>query len=448
MIPRAMFTDLYAFTMAAAYVRAGKGDQRVTCEMFTRRLPRNRRYMVAAGLSDVVHALADWAPTEGDLAFLRSLPAMKDVWTDDVLERFRRIRFGGDVWAMPDGTVFFPDEPVLRITAPVIEAQLVETFVLSVFNHAASIASKAARVVQAAGGKPVLEFGMRRVHPDASVTASKIAYATGLSGTSNVAAAQAHDIPLAGTMAHAFVMVHDAEEEAFRAFVAAYPNKAVLLVDTYNTLEGVRRAIRVAGKSLGGIRIDSGDLATLARESRALLDAAGLQHVRIVVSGDLDEHKVEALRKSGAPVDTFAVGTELAASADAPTLGAVYKVVHDHASGRSVAKFASGKGTLAGVHQVLRTYGADGRMQKDTIALADEPTADATPLLKQVMRDGAVVGHIPWLEETRSYTAAQLATLPDHLRGLGPEPFEPHRVGLSAGVKAATEAARSRHTSS
>lgn len=441
---RAMFTDLYAFTMAAAYARAGRGDDVVTCEMFARRLPAHRSFMVAAGLSDIASALCQWQLSPGDIRFLRGLPALADALTDTVLARFERIRFAGDVWAMQDGTVFFPDQPVLRITAPAIEAQLVETFVLSVFNHAASVASKAARVVMAARGKPVLEFGMRRVNPDASLVCSRVAYMMGLAGSSNVAAAQAYDIPITGTMAHAFVMVHAREEDAFESFVRAFPRAPVLLVDTYNTLEGVRRAIRVAGPSLGGIRIDSGDLGELARQARGLLDTAGMKAVKVVVSGDLDEHKVAALEASGAPVDVYAVGTELAASADSPTLGAVYKVTHDHTRGLPLAKFSSGKATLAGVHQVYRHLDSAGRMRGDTLAMQDEAVEDGQPLLRPVMKAGALVEPLPSLARLRDHAAAQLAALPPALASLA-APASPYPMTVSAGVVAATQQAHQRH---
>ncbi len=437
----AMLTDLYAFTMAAAYVKEGRADRKVTCEMFTRRLPRNRRFMMAAGLHDILTALQDWTLTDADIAFLKGLPALQDIWDARVEERFRAIRFAGDVDAMPEGTVFFPDQPVLRVTAPVLEAQLIETFVLSVFNQAASVCSKAARVVLAAQGKRVLEFGMRRVHPGQSLASTRAAYVAGLYGTSNVAAAQRYGMPLSGTMAHAYVMVHDGEEAAFGAWAKAYPKNATLLVDTYDTLRGVQRALEQAGAALGAVRLDSGDLAALAKGSRAILDAAGRKDVKIIASGDLDEHKVAALQKAGAPIDIFAVGTELTASADAPTLGAVYKVVFDHVAGRGVAKFAASKSTLAGEHQVYRRF-HDGRMAGDVIGLVDEPQDGATPLLVPVMRGGKPTGALATLDQSREHAASQLAQLPDVLRDLAPPGLEGYPVTASPAVKAATETAR------
>ena len=255
---RSMFTDLYAFTMGAAYVQEGTSEQQVTCEMFVRRLPRNRRFMVASGLQGIATWLSDWRLDSGDIEFLRQLPALRGAMTPAVVDRFRRLRFTGDLWMMPEGTLFFPDQPVLRITAPIIEAQLFETYALSVFNHSASIASKAARVMFAAQGKPVVEFGMRRVNPDASLEASRVAFMMGLEATSNVAAALVHDLPATGTMAHAWVMVHETEDEAFRQFVKTFPKSATMLVDTYDTLEGVKRAIKIAGPALGAVCIALG----------------------------------------------------------------------------------------------------------------------------------------------------------------------------------------------
>ena len=441
---RAMFTDLYALTMGAAYLLEGQADRKVTCELFVRRLPRNRRFMVSAGLSDMLAALQEWELTAADVEYLRQVPQLKGVLTAPVLERLRRLSFQGDVWAMPEGTVFFPDEPVIRVTGSVLEAQLLETYLLSVFNHAASIASKAARVMLAAAGKPVFEFGMRRVHPDASVTASRVAFMMGLEASSNVAAGQKDDLPLTGTMAHAFVMVHDHEEAAFRSFFKAYPKSPTFLVDTYDTLQGVQRAMAVAGPALGAVRLDSGDLAELARGARRILDQGGMPHVKIVASGDLDEHKVDALIKAKAPVDIFAVGTELAASADAPTLGAVYKVVQDHSAGRGVAKFSASKSTLAGVHQVFRSVSAAGVMERDVIGLDDERPAGMTGLLQPVMKDGRLLSRIPRLVDSRAHAAAELARLPPGLRDTSLASFEPHAVTVSQTVKDVTEEARRR----
>jgi nicotinate phosphoribosyltransferase len=439
-----MFTDLYALTMAAAYVATGRDQRVVTCEMFTRRLPRHRRFMVSAGLPEILDALTHWQLDPEEIAFLRTVPALRPGFTPALEDRLRRLRFTGDAWAMPEGTVFFPDEPVLRITAPVLEAQLLETYLLGLFNQAASVASKAARVLMAARGKPVLEFGMRRVHPEASLTASRVASVVGLAGTSNVAAGMAYGLPLQGTMAHAYVMTHDSEEEAFATFLRTFPDGPTLLVDTYDTLEGVRRAARVAGQRLGGVRLDSGDLGELSRAARGVLDQAGLTHARIVASGDLDERKVAALEASGAPIDVYAVGTELAASADAPTLGAVYKVVHDHHAGRDLAKFSSSKGTLAGVHQVVRHAGPDGAMSGDVITLDGEPHPDGTPLLQPVVRRGDLLGPLPTLDQSRAYVATQLRALPEPLRRLDDETFVPYPVTTSDAVARATSAARQR----
>ncbi|MEW5852931.1 MAG: nicotinate phosphoribosyltransferase [Myxococcota bacterium] len=444
---RAMFTDLYAFTMAAAYVRAGMSERRVTCEMFTRRLPRNRRFMVAAGLQETLDALREWQLSDDDIRYLKDVPMLRGVMTPEVEERLRRLRFTGDVWMMPEGTVFFPHEPVMRVTAPVLEAQIVETYLLSVFNQAASVASKGARVMLGARGKPVVEFGMRRVHPDAALSSTRAAYLVGLSGTSNVVAGKTYGIPVTGTMAHAFVMVHESEEAAFRDFVAAYPSGATLLVDTYDTLQGVRRAIRVAGPELGAVRLDSGDLLEMSRKVRVILDEAGRESTRIIVSGDLDEHKVEALVAANAPIDVYAVGTELAASADAPTLGAVYKVVHDHEQDRSLAKFSKDKATHAGVHQVFRRKDAQGRMAADVLGLDGETLPGHEALLQQVMKDGRPHGTQATLSEARAHCAAQLQALPEYLKDLSNRTTDVYPVTASDAATAATETARRRFVS-
>ncbi|MBI5497190.1 MAG: nicotinate phosphoribosyltransferase [Deltaproteobacteria bacterium] len=440
---RAMFTDLYALTMGASYIREGRADRMVSCEMFTRRLPRNRRFMVVAGMREVAEALADWRFTEEDLRYLRAVPVLAKIWTPAVEERLAALRFTGDVSAMADGTVFFPDEPVLRVTAPVLEAQLLETYLLSVFNQAASVASKAARLRLAAGDGTLVEFGMRRVHPDASVSASLAAAMLGFEATSNVAAGQRFGLNLTGTMAHAFVMVHDSEIEAFRAQARLFGQNVTLLVDTYDTLRGVERAMEAAGPALGGVRLDSGDLLQLSRGARALLDSRGFQRVKIVASGDLEETRVAALRAARAPIDVYAVGTELSASADAPTLGAVYKVTQDHAAGRGVAKFSANKGTLAGVHQVYRRVDG-GRMVEDVIGLEGERMDGLRPLLRPLVERGRAVGNPPALADTRAHALAGLAELTDTLKDLGAEPQPAFPVRMSAGVKQATEEARAR----
>jgi nicotinate phosphoribosyltransferase len=319
-------TDLYQLTMAAGYLRRGMARHLATCELFVRRLPATRRYLVALGVDQVAEHATRLRFTPEDVAFLAQVPALRAAMTPEVRDYLLSFRFSGDLWAVDEGAIVFEHEPILRVRAPIIEAQILETFALSVVNHATMIGSKAARIVRAARGRTVVEFGTRRTHADAAVDAARAAYAVGFAGTSNVLAARTYGIPVLGTAAHMWTMAHPSEQAAFEAYVAVFPESAILLVDTFDTLRGAVRAARAAGDRLRGVRIDSGDLDALSREVRRILDAEGAPHAKIVVSGDLNEHSIAALPAAGAPIDTFGVGTELVCSADAPALGGVYKL--------------------------------------------------------------------------------------------------------------------------
>src|SRR5919106_348030 len=330
-IPAALVTDLYELTMAAAYVVEGM-EHEATFELFVRRLPAERRFLVAAGLDDALAGLESFAFAPHEVDYLAGL----ELFPEPFVERLSGLRFTGDVWAVPEGEMVFAGEPIVQVTAPLVEAQLVETFLLNAIASRTMLASKAARVGIACGDRSFVDFSARRDHGvDAAMAAARGAWICGAAGTSLVAAGQRWGIPLSGTMAHSFVMSFDEERDAFRAYARSFPKGTVLLIDTYDTVEGARRAAEVAhelagdGIHVGAVRIDSGDLGRLAVEVRAVLDGAGLTEVQILASGDLDEHRIADLLAAGAPIDAFGVGTQLGTSGDAPSLGAVYKLVED-----------------------------------------------------------------------------------------------------------------------
>jgi nicotinate phosphoribosyltransferase len=401
----ALATDLYQLTMAAAYYSNGMHVP-ATFELFVRQLPPQRGYLIAAGLQQALHALTAMRFGADQIEWLRGLPVFKHV-DRRFFDYLARWRFGGDVWAMPEGTPVFAGEPILRVTAPIIEAQVVETILLTTIAFQTLVATKAARIVEAAAGRSVVDFGTRRAHgPQAGVLAARAAAIGGCTGTSNLLAARALGLPAVGTCAHSWVMAFDDEAEAFRKFRRVYPEQAVLLVDTYDTIEGLRKAIRT-GAGLAGVRIDSGDLAAVSRQARQILDETGLRHVQIVASSDLNEYKIADLVSAGAPIDVFGVGTEMATSRDEPALGAVYKVVDVNGIGK--VKESPGKETLPGAKQVFR--GA----RQDWVGAADE-TLPGRPLLEPVLRGGAPLGPPPSLEELRARARAGRESLPEAVR--------------------------------
>ncbi|MCA8925703.1 MAG: nicotinate phosphoribosyltransferase, partial [Planctomycetes bacterium] len=394
----ALQTDLYQLTMAAALWKAGV-DHEVTFELFTRRLHPRRGMWIAAGLEQAVDYLRGLRFTPEQLAFLRGLPVFAD--TDPgFFAALADLRFTGEVWAIPEGTPVFPYEPLLRLRAPALVAQLVETRLLAMINFQTLIASKAARVAEACGAKRFLEFGTRRAHgPEAGQLAARAAYVAGAAGTSNVEAGLRFGVPVSGTFAHAWVMQFPDEDQAFRAYGEAFPGRTTLLVDTYDTLAAVRRIVDQE-IPCRAVRLDSGDLGALAREVRALLDAGGRREVQIVASSDLDEDRIAELEAQGAPIDVFGVGTALATSKDVPALGGVYKLVAVHPRDGETwhpVKLASEKGSWPGAKQVYRRRDATG-YAGDWVALAEEaPPADATPLLEPVLRDGELLRPHPAL---------------------------------------------------
>src|SRR3989454_8932012 len=369
-------TDLYELTMGAAYSDAGLAPTIGTFELFVRQLPENRSFLVAAGLAQAVEFLLAMRFDGRSIDYLRGLPvfsrAPAGFW-----EYLAGLRFTGDVHAIPEGTVAFAGEPLVRVRAPLIEAQIVETFLLATVNHQTLVASKAARVVQAAAGKGVIEVGARRAHGfHAALFGARAAVIGGCIGTSNTLAGQTFDVPVYGTAAHSFTMAFAHETDAFRAFARTFPGHAILLIDTYDTLEGARRAAAL-GPAVRGVRLDSGDLLTLSRAVREILDAAGLEQTQIVASDDLNEERIAALSAAGAPIDLYGVGTDLATSRDAPALGGVYKLVAVEAGGghRAVRKLGAEKSTYPAPKQGYRRRGADGRFSEDVLALATETLA-------------------------------------------------------------------------
>lgn len=419
--------------MAAGYFHRGMHTRHATCEMFVRRLPKRRRYLVAMGIERLLEYLENLRFSDDEIAYLKGLPALRDAMTDPFCEFLRNLRFRGDVWAVPEGTVVFANEPLVRISGPIVEAQLVETYLLSAINHATMIGSKAARIVHAAGNANVMEFGTRRTHADAAVTAARCAYAAGFVGTSNVLAGMTYGIPVMGTAAHMWTMAHDSEEEAFANYVATFPNASILLIDTYDTLRGAERAARIARDKLKGVRLDSGDLLTLSKAVRVILDENDCKHTKIVASGDLNEYKIAGLRSAGAPIDLYGVGTDLVASLDSPSLGGVYKLVEIEQDGKIVpiCKFSENKATFPGPHQVFRFVDSAGKLQKDVIALADEDPASlgngpAEALLAPCMKNGKRTNHPETLDSIRARVRTEMARLPDtlHMLDEAPEPSE------------------------
>ena len=423
-----LFTDFYELTMCASYFD-NKNFEPATFDLFIRRLPENRSYFLFAGLEEALQYLQSIKFTEEHLAYLK-----KQGFKEDFLDYLRGFRFTGDVWAVPEGTIAFPNEPLIRVTAPIIEAQLVETFLLNTVNLQTMIATKASRVVHAAKGKSVIEFGLRREHGiDAGMKVARSSYIAGCQGTSNVLAGQAYGIPVFGTMAHSFIMSYPKEIDAFRAFAKTFPNKSTLLIDTYDDISGAEKAAVVAkeleakGFRLGGVRLDSGDLAQTSKKVRKILDDQGLDYVKIFASGDLDEFKIEELLSKGAQIDSFGVGTKMGTSADRPYLDVIYKLCETMAADGSfspIMKLSKDKITLPGRKQVYRFKDAAGNFEKDIIALADEKV-QGEPLLVKVMEKGKLIYKLPSLGNIRATAAENLSKLPEEYKALTGAPVYP-----------------------
>jgi nicotinate phosphoribosyltransferase len=424
-----LLTDLYQLTMLQAYYEHGLTGQAVF-EFFVRRLPRGRGFLMAAGLEDALVFLEHLRFTDEELEWVRNCGR----FSRDFADHLEKLRFTGDVHAMREGTVFFAGEPILRVTAPLPEAQLVETRLINILNFSSLVASKAARCVLAAPGKLLVDFGLRRAHgAEAGLMAARAAYLAGFAGSSNVLAETRYGIPSFGTMAHSFIEAHDSEEGAFEHFARSHPRNVTLLIDTYDTEEGARKVVRIAprlkdlGITIRAVRLDSGDLAAHARAVRAILDEGGLKEVGIFSSGSLDEYRLRALLASGAPIDGFGVGTHLTTSNDVPYLDCAYKLMEY--AGTPRRKRSEGKATLPGRKQVYRRYDANGVMAGDVLTVEGD-AQPGTPLIEPVMRAGRRLAPPEALEVARRRAAESLERLPAPLRALAEEP--PYSVSVAS----------------
>ncbi len=409
----ALKLDLYELTMSAAYLRSGRLP-RATFELFVRRMPKNRGYLLFAGLEQALEYLSGFRFDREDMSYLKTLPAFAGV-DPSFFGMLENLRFSGDVWAVPEGTPVFVNQPLLRITAPLIQAQLLETYLLACIGFQTLVATKASRVVHAARGRPVVDFGGRRAHgPDAGVLAARAGFVGGCRATSNLEAGRKFGLPVAGTMAHSFVMAFESESAAFRRYLESFPQDSTLLVDTYDSIAGVKLAAGM-GPGVGAVRLDSGDLLALSRKVRRLLDRAGRPDIKIFASGDLDEYRIEKLLSQRAPIDAFGVGTEMVTSGDAPALDCVYKVVEvTESDGRHAypVKLSRKKSTWPGAKQVFRRTGKRGELLSDVVGLATEDRPDAEQLLQKVMAGGVALGPPPSLDAIQKRGQEQLSRLP------------------------------------
>jgi nicotinate phosphoribosyltransferase len=438
----ALKVDLYELTMAAAYFEHHI-DCRATFELFVRHLPTERSFLVAAGLESALDYLEHLRFTGEDVRFLREQEAFRSVSTA-FFDYLRGFRFSGEVRGVEEGTIVFAEEPLLQVSAPIIEAQIVETYLLSVLNFETLIASKAARVVHAARGRGVLEFGTRRAHgPEAGLRAARAAYVGGCFATSNVLAGLRYGVPLAGTAAHSWTQVFPTERESFEALMETFPGSAILLIDTYDPLQGAEIAAGL-GREIPGVRLDSGDLLEKSRRVREILNRRGLTQTKIVASGDLNEFKIDALLAQGAPIDLFGVGTDLATSRDVPALSVVYKLVETEHQGHVEykTKFSEEKVYSPGRKEVFRFSNA-GQYAYDLIARADEDYPGASPLLAPVMQDGRRLSPQPAIHDLRARTLANLERLPETHQALNGAPAYP--VRKSAALDRLLEEVRASH---
>ena len=428
-----LLTDLYELTMAQSYFTEGM-DGEATFSLYIREYPPDRGYLIAAGVADALDCLAALSFDAESVAYLRET----GIFTDDFLGYLADFRFTGRVRALPEGSLFFADEPVLEVTGPVIAAQLAETIVINQIQYQTLLATKSARCVQASQGRPIADFAARRTHGgEAALRMARVSYIAGFGATSNVLAARRYGIPPTGTMAHSYITSFDDEGDAFRAYSRVFPDRSILLLDTYDTVNAAHTAAAVAremeaqGQRLTAVRLDSGDFDALSRQVRRILDDAGLDYVRIVASGGLDEYALERLVQGGAPIDMFGVGTRVGVSADAPSCDMVYKMVGYN--GRPVMKLSAGKASLPGAKQVFRRYDGDGMMAGDVIGLEGEEIAGGEPLLKTVMADGKRTGPPESIADARERVAKGMAALPDEHKSLRQPARYP--VSVSAGLE-------------
>jgi nicotinate phosphoribosyltransferase len=423
-----LLTDLYQLNMIEAYLAHGESKTAVF-ELFVRKLTARRGFLMAAGLEQALEFLEGLRFAADEIDWLKGT----DRFSARTLAYLSDLRFTGDVHAMPEGTIFFANEPVLRVTAPLPEAQLVEARLINIVHFQSLIASKAARMVLAAPGKMLVDFGLRRAHgAEAGLMTARASYIAGFAGTATVLAAKLFDIPVFGTMAHSYIQAHDSETVAFERFAQSRPEGLVFLIDTYDTEAAARKVValaprlKAAGISISGVRLDSGDLIALSRSVRRILDEGGLADVTIFASGGLDEGQLMVMAKANAPIDGFGIGTSLTISSDAPALDCAYKL--QEYAGLPRRKHAAGKATLPGRKQVWRRYGSDGRMASDMLSVEDDDQ-DGEALIHRVMQAGKRVSPSPTFDEIRTHAARELRLLPTPLRELEPGATYPVQVG-------------------
>ena len=421
-VGNSLSTDLYELNMVQAYLDRGENKEAVF-EFFVRRLPARRGFLLAAGLADALDYLEGLRFSDADIDWLKSTGRFRA----NLIDYLRAFRFTGDVHAMPEGSVCFANEPLLRVTAPLPQAQLVETRLINILHFQTLIASKAARMVLAAPGKVLSDFGLRTAHgAEAGLFSARASYLAGFAGAANVEAGARYGVPIVGTMAHSFVQVHDDETQAFEDFARARPDGVILLIDTYDTEAGARKVVALAPKlaadgiAIRGVRIDSGDLAAQARKVRAILDAGGLNGVIILVSGGINEDVLQSMLREQAPIDGYGIGVNLDASIDAPSLDCAYKL--QEYAGTPRRKLSEGKATWPGRKQVWRAYDLQGRMCGDTLSLETDKYAGET-LVKPAMRGGKRLLPAPTLTQIREHAKRELDSLPDALKRLEPSDY-------------------------
>ena len=431
----ALLTDLYQLTMIQGYFDHDMHETAVF-EFFVRDLGK-RNFLISAGLEQLLYFLQELHFSSEEIDWLRKTALFKD----EFLDYLKQFSFSGDVYAMPEGTVFFKNEPVVQICAPIPEAQLVETRLINILHYQILVASKAVRMRFAAPGKQFVDFGLRRAHAaEAGLFAARASYIAGFAGTSTVLAGKLYGIPIFGTMAHSFIQAHEKEEDAFIHFAESMPKNVVLLIDTYDSIKAVHKVIKIApllqkkGIKIRGIRIDSGDLVALSKKIRRLLDENGLNDVRIITSGSLDEYTIRELYTSEAPIDSFGVGTKMVTSSDMPYLNCAYKLMEY--KGKPRKKRSEGKETWPGQKQVYRFY-EDNRMKYDIMSLKDEAIEGGKSLLKKYMSGGQITERLPSIHEIRDYVSSQLEEMPEFLKSL--EKTKEYPVIISEGLKRCSE---------
>ncbi len=431
-----LLTDLYQLNMAQAYLDHGRTKTAVF-EFFVRKLPPRRGFLVAAGLEQALDFLESFRFSADDCDWLKRTGR----FDDDFIDQLSKFNFTGDVHAMSEGTVFFANEPILRVTAPLPEAQLAETRLINILHFQSLIASKATRMVLAAPDKLLVDFGLRRAHgAEAGMMAARASYIVGFAGTATMLAEKLYGVPTFGTMAHSFIQAYDNESEAFEDFARSRPKNLTILIDTYDTESAARKVVALAprlkadGIAIGSVRLDSGDLTALSRSVRRILDEGGLADVRVFASSGLDEDNIADILRAGAPIDGFGIGTSLTTSSDAPALDCAYKLQEYAGLGRR--KRSAGKATWPGRKQVWRQYGSDGRMAGDILSVETDRQA-GEPLIGQVMQGGRRISPSPPLADIRAHAARQLERLPASLRQL--EASEPYPVKVAVALVALTE---------